>query len=74
MKLIDNNKIAIFLPEESIEANTLDQLKKTSKMPFIFKHIAAMPDCHMGMGSTVGSVIATNGAVMPAAVINVKGN
>lgn len=68
MKLIDNNKIAIFLPEESIEANTLDQLKKTSKMPFVFKHIAAMPDCHLGMGSTVGSVIATNGAVMPAAV------
>ena len=37
-------------------------------MPFIFKHVAAMPDVHVGIGATVGSVIPTKGAVIPAAV------
>jgi tRNA-splicing ligase RtcB len=37
-------------------------------MPFIFKHVAAMPDVHVGIGATVGSVIPTRGAVIPAAV------
>ena len=37
-------------------------------MPFIHRHVAAMPDVHFGMGATVGSVIATKGAVIPAAV------
>jgi tRNA-splicing ligase RtcB len=37
-------------------------------MPFVYKHIAAMPDAHLGIGSTVGSVIATKGAIIPAAV------
>jgi tRNA-splicing ligase RtcB len=37
-------------------------------MPFVFKHVAAMPDVHVGIGATVGSVIPTRGAVIPAAV------
>ena len=37
-------------------------------MPFIFKHVAAMPDVHVGIGATVGSVVATKGAIIPAAV------
>jgi tRNA-splicing ligase RtcB len=37
-------------------------------MPFIHKHVAIMPDCHWGMGATVGSVIPTKGAIIPAAV------
>src|SRR6266540_3666226 len=37
-------------------------------MPFIFKHVAVMPDCHYGKGATVGTVLATKGAVIPAAV------
>ncbi len=44
------------------------QLEKTAKMPFIFHHIAVMPDVHVGKGSTVGSVIPTLEAVIPAAV------
>lgn len=44
------------------------QLYNLSKMPFIHKHVAAMPDVHWGMGATVGSVIATKGAIIPAAV------
>jgi tRNA-splicing ligase RtcB len=44
------------------------QLTNTAKMPFIYKHIAAMPDVHLGKGSTIGSVIPTLGAIIPAAV------
>ncbi len=44
------------------------QLSKAAQMPFIFKHVAAMPDVHVGIGATVGSVIPTKGAVIPAAV------
>ncbi|MCJ2184192.1 RtcB family protein [Novosphingobium sp. 1949] len=44
------------------------QLASAAKMPFIFRHVAAMPDVHVGIGATVGSVIPTKGAVIPAAV------
>jgi tRNA-splicing ligase RtcB len=44
------------------------QLMNIAQMPFIFKHIAVMPDVHMGIGATVGSVIPTKGAIIPAAV------
>ena len=44
------------------------QLSKAAQMPFIFKHMAAMPDVHVGIGATIGSVIPTKGAVIPAAV------
>lgn len=44
------------------------QVKKTAALPFIFKHVAIMPDVHAGIGATVGSVIATSGAIVPAAV------
>ncbi|GAB7550871.1 RtcB family protein [Novosphingobium sp. 11B] len=45
-----------------------DQLARAAKMPFVFRHVAAMPDVHVGIGATVGSVIPTRGAVIPAAV------
>src|ERR1700749_2966764 len=45
-----------------------EQLMRAAQMPFVFKHVAAMPDVHVGIGATVGSVIATSGAVIPAAV------
>ncbi len=51
-----------------IEPNTLNQAIMTSKMPFIVPHLALMPDAHLGKGATVGSVIPTQGAIMPAAV------
>jgi tRNA-splicing ligase RtcB len=51
-----------------LEDNTKEQAIRTSGMPFIFPHLALMPDAHLGKGSTVGSVIPTEGAVMPAAV------
>ena len=51
-----------------VENEAKDQLRKTAKMPFIFHHIAVMPDVHVGKGSTIGSVIPTLQAVIPAAV------
>lgn len=50
------------------EEQAVTQLKQTAQLPFIHKYIAAMPDCHWGMGSTVGTVLPTKGAVVPAAV------
>jgi tRNA-splicing ligase RtcB len=44
------------------------QLENTARLPFVFKWIAAMPDVHWGLGATVGSVVATRGAIVPAAV------
>jgi len=63
-----NEKIVLFLPPASIEAEAMKQIKNISEMPFTFKHVAVMPDCHVGKGATVGTVIATKGAVIPAAV------
>ena len=51
-----------------VEADAQQQLINTAKLPFIFKHLAVMPDVHLGKGSTIGSVIPTLGAVIPAAV------
>jgi len=51
-----------------LEDAAKQQLLNLSNMPFIHKHIAAMPDVHWGMGATIGSVIATKGAIIPAAV------
>jgi tRNA-splicing ligase RtcB len=51
-----------------IEANTLAQAETASTMPFIHPHLTLMPDAHLGKGATVGSVIPTIGAIMPAAV------
>lgn len=45
-----------------------EQLLKTAQLPFIHKWIAVMPDVHVGKGSTIGSVIPTKGAIIPAAV------
>lgn len=44
------------------------QLLNIASLPFVFHHVAAMPDVHLGVGATVGSVVATQGAVIPAAV------
>lgn len=51
-----------------LEDSTRAQAVTTSTMPFIHPHVALMPDAHLGLGATVGSVIPTLGAVMPAAV------
>jgi tRNA-splicing ligase RtcB len=51
-----------------IEDAARQQLLNTAQLPFVFKWIAAMPDVHFGIGATVGSVVPTKGAIIPAAV------
>jgi len=61
-------KIKAWIKGVALEEEARQQLLKIASMPFIFQHIAVMPDCHLGKGATIGSVIATKGAVIPAAV------
>lgn len=51
-----------------VEQQAMEQLRKIASLPFIHSHIAVMPDVHLGKGATVGSVIATKRAIIPAAV------
>ena len=52
----------------AVEASAEKQLRNVASMPFVYKWVAAMPDVHWGIGATVGSVIPTQGAIIPAAV------
>src|SRR5213592_1894469 len=51
-----------------VESQAMAQLVNASNLPCVFKHIAVMPDVHVGIGATVGSVIPTKNAIIPAAV------
>ncbi|WP_308464360.1 RtcB family protein [Ferrimicrobium sp.] len=51
-----------------IEDATIDQAARLSRMPFVTGHVALMPDAHVGMGSTIGTVFGTRGAIIPAAI------
>lgn len=51
-----------------VEDEAQKQLENAARLPIVFKHIAAMPDVHYGIGATVGSVIPTFKAIIPAAV------
>lgn len=51
-----------------VDAGAEQQLRNIASLPIIFKHVAVMPDVHLGMGATIGSVIPTTGAIIPAAV------
>ncbi|MEZ4491042.1 MAG: RtcB family protein [Cyanobacteriota/Melainabacteria group bacterium] len=68
IELKDRSPIKMWTRGVCVEEKALEQLRNLSSMPFIFKWIAAMPDCHWGMGATVGSVIPTRKAIIPAAV------
>jgi tRNA-splicing ligase RtcB len=63
-----HDKAVVFLPWQSIEPEAQRQILNTASMPFVFRHVAVMPDCHYGKGATVGTVLATQGAIVPAAV------
>ncbi len=67
-KVEDGAPIKAWVDGVQVEDAALTQLHNVSRLPFVHKHIAVMPDVHWGMGATVGSVIATKGAVIPAAV------
>src|SRR4051812_37293284 len=52
----------------AVDEKAVEQLQRVAALPFVFPHVAVMPDVHVGIGATVGSVIPTVGAVIPAAV------
>jgi tRNA-splicing ligase RtcB len=52
----------------TVEDAARKQLENVARLPVVFRHIAAMPDVHFGIGATVGSVVATERAIIPAAV------
>lgn len=60
--------IKLWTQLDSVESQALDQLKNIASLPWVFKHVAVMPDVHFGKGATVGSVIAMKDALSPAAV------
>jgi tRNA-splicing ligase RtcB len=68
MKVISTEKIPIKLWLDDIEDGALAQAKNLANLPFVFKHIAIMPDSHQGYGMPIGGVMATNGVVVPNAV------
>jgi tRNA-splicing ligase RtcB len=65
---MQNGKIKLWTDIHEVESSALDQLKNIAALPWMFKHVAVMPDVHYGKGATVGSVIAMKNAVSPAAV------
>ena len=65
---ITEGRVPVKVFTDDIEASARQQLVNISQLPICHHHVAAMPDVHTGIGATVGSVIATDGAVIPAAV------
>ncbi len=60
--------IKMWTKKVPVESGVYDQLKLASRMPFVSPHIAVMPDCHIGVGSTIGTVLPTKSAIIPATV------
>src|SRR5687768_2441891 len=61
-------RIVSFLPPDDIEPLARQQIENLAALPIVFRHVAVMPDCHLGKGATVGTVVPTQRAVIPAAV------
>lgn len=68
MEVSGGSPVKMWTKGVPVDSGAREQLANTAKMPFIYKHIAVMPDVHLGKGSTIGSVIPTLGAIIPAAV------
>jgi tRNA-splicing ligase RtcB len=68
LKQLDAGRVPVKIYTDQIEPEAVKQLENISRLPFVHSHVAAMPDVHLGIGATVGSVIPTRGAVIPAAV------
>ena len=62
----DPRLVDIFIWTDDIEYAAIEQIIQLSTLPILFNHISVMPDAHAGKGSTVGTVIATTDALIPA--------
>ena len=67
-RTFNKGKVPVHVWTEEIDSKAIDQLVNVSQLPFVHNHVAAMPDVHVGIGATVGSVIPTRGAIIPTAV------
>lgn len=68
VETIEGGRVPVKVWTGGVEASARQQLANIAQLPIIHHHVAAMPDVHMGIGATVGSVIATRQAIIPAAV------
>ncbi len=66
--VITDQRVPVKIWTNEVDERSRQQLANIASMPFIHHHMAAMPDVHLGIGATVGSVIATHKAIIPAAV------
>lgn len=67
-RVIGETKVPVKIWAKDLEPEAEAQVRNLAGLPFIHRHVAVMADAHAGKGSTVGTVIATNGAIIPAAV------
>ena len=67
MQIQTNNPVLSWVPHD-LQSQEFQMIKNMANLPCVYKHIALMPDAHLGKGAMVGSVIATQGAIIPAAV------
>lgn len=67
-KVISDTRVPVKIWATDLEPEAEQQVRNIANLPFISRHVAVMPDAHAGKGSTVGTVIATKGAIIPAAV------
>jgi tRNA-splicing ligase RtcB len=67
-RIITKSKVPVKIYTDDVDHQALTQLTNIAQLPFIHSHVAAMPDVHVGIGATVGAVIPTKGAIIPAAV------
>lgn len=66
--VVGKKPIKMWTGQMEVEAEAISQLENLASLPFIHSHVAVMPDVHYGLGATVGSVIATDKVIIPAAV------
>jgi tRNA-splicing ligase RtcB len=67
-KVITDQRVPVKIWTDDVDERSIEQLTNIASLPFIHHHVAAMPDVHLGIGATIGSVIATHKAIIPAAV------
>jgi len=63
--VITGSRVPVKVWTDQIEDQARKQLQNTAALPFVFHHIAAMPDVHLGIGATVGSVVANDSGTRP---------
>ncbi len=67
-KVLTQQRVPVKIWTNDVDERSQQQLANIATLPFIHHHVAAMPDVHLGIGATIGSVIATHKAIIPAAV------